>query len=142
MKSKSLILAMLALLPGCISVTAQSIQNDKPITKICIEHNPKVIVPNFTDLLQESFIRHGITSVMYDKVPDNCPYHLTYAAYQRWAGVMYMSNAHLDLYNKETIIGYADRHMPLGSAFDVSKWDSTQSKIDEMVDQLLTRVAP
>jgi len=134
--------AVLVFVSGCISTTSLPVGDDEQITKICIERNPKVIVPGFEQALQEALLRRGITSTVSGTVPAACKYRLTYVAYQRWDFVMFMSNAHLDLYKGDTIIAYSDRHMPIGSGFDFSKWDSTETKVDELVGQLLNDIAP
>jgi len=130
-------LAGLLLCSGCINVTSQQVTEGASIDKICIERNPEVIVKGFTDILHDALAWHGVRSQVYDTVPLSCIYRLTYVAYRDWDMTIFMSNAHLDLYKHDVKVGYADRHMPIGSGFDFSKWDSTTKKVYQLVDQLL-----
>lgn len=116
-------------------------RSENNITLVCIKQNPKVIVPDFIEILQEGFARHGIKTQLYSDIPESCEYSLTYTATQKWDFKLFMSDAHLALYKGPRLIASADRDAPSGvfggGGINPSKWDSTRSKLDPMIDEIL-----
>ncbi len=137
-------LGCLIFVVGCSStVSVQPIDvSVGKITEICIERNSKVIVPQFTDALQEGFSRHGIITKIYADVPSSCSYRLTYTAREGWAYVRVLTGVHLAVYKKDQLIGAADRNSPPNGGVNFSKWDSTRTIINPMIDELLGGIAP
>lgn len=130
------VVALGVCLSGCATVSVKPVDiSENQISEVCIKLNPKVIVPEFTDILEEGFLRHGIKTKIYAEIPPQCNYSLTYVAFQKWDFVLYLSSARLDLYKGDRLIGYANRDGGNGLAF--SKFDSTRTKINPMIDQLL-----
>lgn len=109
------------------------------VSKICIEQNEKVIVSDFLDIVRSGLTRHGIESEVYPKKPPNsCNITLTYTATQHWDFVLFMSDAELWLNNqKGQQVAYAQYHLIGGGGFDFSKWASTESKMNPVIDKML-----
>ena len=137
---KFLILALsIILITGCTSVQVTPLEPSLSVSKICIEQNEKVIVPEFLDIVRSGFTRHGIESEVYPKKPPNsCDITLTYTATQHWDFVLFMSDAELWLNNqKGQQVAYAQYHLIGGGGFDFSKWTSTESKMNPVIDKML-----
>lgn len=134
-------LAICAITSGCTTITVNHADQAavQSIKHICIESNPKVIVPSFESILQSSFVRHGITSQIYEqgRKPESCSYTLKYSATRSWDFVTYMTDADLNLQSSDKTISVAKFHLKGKGGFDLSKWRSTESKINDLVDQLL-----
>jgi hypothetical protein len=111
------------------------------ISEICIKKNEKVIVPEFVEILEQGINRHGIKTNLVPEISSECDYWLDYVATQRWDIVTFMSDAHLDLYKGNLLIASADRKNPSGlfgfGGMNPSKWNSTRSKVDPLIDELL-----
>ena len=130
-------------LAGCTAAI-----NVKPVDRsryqidhVCIKENSKVIVPRFTDMLQEGFIKHGIKTDVYTTVPESCKYSLQYTATQKWDFTTFLNDAHLKLYEGPRLIASADRDAPSGifggGGINPSKWKSDRSKIFPLIDEML-----
>lgn len=136
-----LILLFAILLTGCATTQITSVPTNtaNDIKKVCIEHNAKVIVKNFDDILRNRLEDHGITSLIYnkDQKPNDCKYTLRYVAYQKWDMTMVMTHAELRLYKDDIKIGYAEYHLPAGGLLNPKKYISNESKINPLIDQLL-----
>ena len=140
-------LLVLTMCVGCITVSGKPVaKTEEKIQLVCIKRNPKVIVPEFTEILEEGFSKHGIATKFYEEVPSTCTHRLTYTARQKWDVVRFLSDAHLALYKGDILIGYADRSTSGGifggGGIDPAKWKSTRSKLEPMIDELLENIAP
>lgn len=128
-------------LSGCTTLTANHPVDHgelKTIRNICIEDNPKVIVPNFKEILASSFSRHAITTrVTGQGDSENCEYLLKYNALRSWDFVTYMTDADLDLQKNGKTISFANFHLKGGGGLAFTKWRSTESKVDMLVNELL-----
>jgi hypothetical protein len=49
-------------LTACTSVQVKPLDTSLVVSKICIEENEKVIVPQFLEIVRSGFDRHGIAS--------------------------------------------------------------------------------
>ena len=128
-------------LSGCGSMNIKSLPltalNQEKI--ICIEDNPKVIVPAFDEYLKEAFNKHNIKTRFFEKgkVPETCEYRLNYLALRSWDMGTYLSKVKLELFNnKEEQVGLVDWRQ---NDFALNKWRSTESKVNDLVDQLLDK---
>jgi hypothetical protein len=130
-------LAVAALTTGCTSVQVTPVT--APIERVCIERNPKVVVEDFLPVVQTAFMRHGVTTVVYDApVPADCRVVMTYTARRGWDMAPYLKYAELRLAESGATIGEATyRH---GGWFGLNKWAGTASKMNPVVDQLLANV--
>ncbi len=124
---------------GCTSVQVKQLEPSLNVTKICIEENEKVIVPQFLNIVRSGLSRHGIESEVYQQnTPSPCDINLTYTATQKWDFVLFMTDAELWLKNKSgQQVGYAQYHLIGGGGFDFSKWASPESKMNPVIDKLL-----
>ena len=125
-------------LTGCTSVQVSPLDSSLAVSKICIEENEKVIVPQFLEIIRSGFDRHGIASDVFLRPPASCGVVLTYTALRKWDFVPFLSHAELWLRDKDgKQVGYAAYHLTGGGGFDFSKWASTESKMDPVIDELL-----
>lgn len=130
----------------CISVvnagcTVTRVQWMKPVTNlrfVCIRENPKVTVPDFLDVVQDGFARHGISTEVYSgDTPGSCEYILTYTALRAWDLGVFLTHAELNLERAGKKIAYAEYHLKGKGGFSLMKWKSVKSKMDPMIDELL-----
>lgn len=89
-------------------------------------------------IIQDGLLRNGLQCASYDPpVPADCRYTLRYTARQGWDFVNYLKYAELELTHDGTAIGLATyRH---GGGFGFTKWASSRSKLDPVIDQMLGR---
>jgi hypothetical protein len=127
-------------LAACTSVQVRPLEPKLSVSKICIEENEKVIVPQFLEIVRSGFDRHGIsTEVFTSTPPTSCSVVLTYTALRHWDFVPFLSHAELWLRDqKGKQVGYAEYHLTGGGGLDFSKWASTESKMNPVIDQLLS----
>jgi hypothetical protein len=132
-------LTVLALTAGCTSVQVTPV--DRPLERVCIERNPKVIVEDFVPVVQTAFLSHGVTTVVYDApVPADCRVVMTYTARRGWDMAPYLKYAELRLTDGCASIGEATyRH---GGWFGLNKWAGTASKMNPVVNRLLANARP
>ena len=124
---------------GCTSIKVMPLNASYSIERVAIKENPRVTVPGFLCVVQNEFENHGITTIPYqNQVPPNCQAILTYTALKSWDVTTYLSHAELTLRNLEgKRIAQATYHLQGKGGFDLSKWDSVQSKMKPVIDQLL-----
>ena len=138
-------LLFIALLPfvaaGCTSVNVQPIDSGLNINYVCVEENTKVIVDDFLSVVRQGFKRHGIdTKVVSKPAPKGCEFVLTYTAFKTWDVGMYMHHAELTLEKGGHVIGSAEYHLNGKGGLSLMKWQSTKTKMDPVIDELLTNV--
>jgi len=127
------------LVVGCTSVKVQPVDPSLPILHVCIRQNPQVQVSDFLQVLQEGFERHGIgTEVYYGNRPRHCEYILTYTARRSWDLKTYLSLAELRLQRGGQQIASADYHLRAKGGLALTKFAGTKSKMDPVIDELLT----
>lgn len=129
----------LVVLAGCTSVDVRPIAASEKIQKICIRFNDDVNVDDFVPVLQEDFFNHGITSVVFkaDK-PAGCEFTVSYTADRWWDLAPYMVDARMTINKDDAFIGSAHYHLTGHGGLDLAKWAGTHSKIDPVMDQLLS----
>lgn len=135
----ALSLAALAIvLSACTAVRVTPLQS-APST-MCIEENLKVKVSDFVPVLQEGFARHGITTQLYSQIPwAQCPYVVTYTARRSWDMAPYLSSAELTILGpRRQTLAKANYHLRGKGGFSLMKWQGTQSKMDPVIDELLS----
>ncbi len=112
-----------------------------PISLLCIERNPDVVVEDLLPVIEQGVARHGIATRIVDApIPAECDYTLWYAARRRW--------------DIRPVLGYVELRVRLqgetiGTATYLSrpslsplKWRSTESKIGPVIDELLGQFPP
>ena len=136
------LVASAILLSTCTSVQVNQVdktQND--ISRVCIERNPKVAVSDFLTVIEQGFMRHGVSISVHDlPLPASCEYVLNYTAERGWDFKPYLDYAELRLSRNGTTIGTAN--YPHSGGFALNKWASTKAKMNPVIDQLLTGRAP
>lgn len=128
-------------LTSCTSVDVRPAQTLQRGTEVCIVNNPKVIVSDFVDVVRDGFDRHGLpTKVVSESESNSCKITLTYTALRSWDMAPYLSHAELRLWENGSQIGFAQYHLNGKGGYSLTKWKGTKSKIDPVVDQLLSGV--
>jgi hypothetical protein len=137
MKGKALA-SIVLMLTGCTSVNVRSVDQSADLQQVCIINNPQVIVDDFIPVLRDGFNRHNIsTSVVNQTEAKSCDVTLTYTALRSWDFKPYLSHAELRLWRGGKQIGSADYHLNGKGGFSLTKWGSTKTKMDPVLDQLL-----
>jgi hypothetical protein len=127
-------------LAGCTAVNVKSVDfAQHPLSRVCIQENPKVIVAGFLDTVRSGFARHGIVTEVYrsDAPPGHCEYTLTYVARQNWDMATYLWLANLELRKGAQIVGKGEYRLRKKGGLALNKWQSTESKMAPVIDQLL-----
>ena len=125
-------------LSGCTSISVQPVSDSHKISEICIEENPKVVVEEFLNVVRDGFDRHGIaTRVIRGPIPADCSYVLHYTALKKWDMAVYMHHAELWLEHDGRKIGSATYHLRGSGGASLMKWQSTKTKMDPVIDELL-----
>ena len=125
-------------LSACTSISVQPVDPALNVQHVCIQENTAVIIDDFVEYLQDDFTRYGITTeVIGNQRPRHCEYVLSYTARRSWDMTPYMSTADLTLTRNGHRIGSANYYLKGKGGFSLSKYASTESKLDNVVDQLL-----
>lgn len=126
-------------LTGCGSLAVKPVPN--PISlqpnNVCIEDNPKVIVPMFNEHLVEAFSNHGLKSTVYKENSNlqNCQTKLRYTALRSWDMGIFLSTVHLELLNSQDVkIGTVDW---VQNPWALNKWRADQKKLNFLIGELL-----
>ena len=137
-----LLLPLIVLSSACTTIRVEPLKT--PLASLCIEENPEVQVDDFLGTLQRGFARHGIDTRLYKQIPaSGCPQVLSYTARRPWARGTYLPLAELR--------SRAEKGRQLASAYyrfrgrgllAVKKWQSTETKMTPVIDQLLAGNAP
>lgn len=130
--------ALVIALSACTSVRVTPLQS-APST-MCIEANPKVKVSDFVPVLQDGFARNGITTQLHSQIPwAQCPYVVTYTARRSWDMAPYLSSAELTILGpRRQVVAKANYHLRGKGGLSLMKWQGTQSKMDPVIDKLLS----
>ena len=140
---KKFIILTALILSGCaiIQVTPLNLNANEKIQKICIEHNPRVVVNGFEDIVINRLEDNGISTETYIKgnKPSYCEYSIKYVAYQKWDLSMILTQAELRLYKGDSKIAGAEYKLHAGGLLNPTKYKSTESKINPLVDQLIRK---
>lgn len=144
MKNRLLLLALIAsFIASCTSIKVQELDPEHEISHVCIQKNPKVIVGDFLPVVQRGFMKHGITTEVFDdEMPFYCDYYLTYTALKTWDIGMYMHHAELSLFKNHKMLGYAEYHLNGKGGLALNKWASVESKMMPVIDKLLVGYTP
>ena len=136
--ARSIVLASLLLFAACTSVKVRPIESAAGMKHVCIENNPKVIVSDFAPVVRDGFARHGIsTETFSDEPPANCEFVLRYTALRSWDVTPYLSHAELHLLRKGEEVANAEYHLKGKGGYSPKKWQSTKTKMDPVIDELL-----
>lgn len=126
---------------GCTSIQVKNSEGFQPqsVKQICVINNPKVIIAGFDDSIVRSFARYNINARIYpeNSKPALCETTMNYTALRTWDVVTYMSYAKFTLMKEGRIVSEAEFRLKGKGGFALNKWRSTDTKIDELVDQLV-----
>ena len=139
--TKVAIVCAAAALSACTAINVQPVSQEHAATidHICIQKNPRVQVDDFTDVLEQTFSKHGITSEIFEvrDKPAQCAYTLTYTALRSWDITPYLSQAELNLKHNNRSIAKASYHLRGKGGLSLAKWASTETKMTPVIEQLL-----
>ncbi|GGX76995.1 hypothetical protein GCM10007160_00180 [Litchfieldella qijiaojingensis] len=139
MKNNFVVAAAAVALSGCTAVTVKPVDTAERLDHICIQDNPKVIVSDFVPVVRDRFYWHGVSSEVFSgSIPEQCQYVLTYTALRSWDFATYLSHAELRIEHDGRQIAYAEYHLRGKGGFSLNKWGSTKSKMDPVIDELLS----
>ena len=132
-----LLLPLIALSSACTTIRVDPLE--APATVVCIEENPEVQVDDFIGTLQRGFKRHGIETRLHKQIPSgSCPQILSYTARRSWSVVTYLSMAELRVRDPEgRLLASAYYRFRGRGLLAVRKWQSTETKMTPVIDQLL-----
>ena len=126
---------------GCTSIQIKNSEGFQPQTvkQICVINNPKVIIVGFDDSIVRSFARYNINARIYpeNSKPALCETTMNYTALRTWDFVTYMSYAKFTLLREERVVSEAEFRLKGKGGLALNKWRSTDTKVDELVDQLV-----
>ncbi|MCG2572396.1 Sbal_3080 family lipoprotein [Acinetobacter sp. ME22] len=129
------------LLGGCTSIQVNNRNGFQPknVKQVCIIDNPKVIINGFNDSIVRSFARYDIEASVYpsNSKPVLCEITMTYTALRSWDFVPYMTYAKFTLQKDRRIVSEVEFRLRGKGGLALNKWRSTDTKIDELVDELL-----
>lgn len=139
---KLLIAGVLGLsVSGCTSIQVNNNDGFQPqsVKQICIINNPKVTIDGFNQSIVRSFARYNINARVYpeNSKPELCETVMNYTALRTWDVVTYMSYAKFTLLKDGRIASEAEFRLRGKGGLALNKWRSTDTKIDELVDQLV-----
>jgi hypothetical protein len=119
------------------------VDRDLNVQHVCIHDNPQVTIDGFVGYLQDDFKRYGIsTEVIGNQPPPHCKNILYYTARRSWDMTTFMSTAELRLTQNGRLIAKADWHLKGKGGFSLTKYRGTESKLNDMVDELLADYEP
>jgi len=130
---------LLALASACTTVDVNPVPaRGYPISLLCIERNPEVVVDDLLAVIEQGVTRHGLRSRIVDApFPEDCEYTLWYVAHRRWDIRPVLGYVELRVrYRGETIGSATYLSRPSLSPF---KWRSTESKIGPVIDALFAQ---
>jgi hypothetical protein len=130
--------SVVVLMQACTAIHIEPVDPSSRVTHVCIENNPKVVVPDFLDVIRDGFDRHGISTEVYSgAAPDSCEFTLTYTARQSWDFTSYLSQAELRMWKGGRRVAYAEYHLRGKGGYSMKKWQSTAAKMEPVLDRLL-----
>ena len=133
------ILLMLIVMTGCTSIKVRPVDTALAMKHACVKDCSDMCFDGaMMGIIRDGFERHGIKTQVYSgDVPSECEYHLSYYCERTWDMATYMHHAELRLYHANDQIGFAEYHLKGQGGFSLMKWESTKSKMDPVIDELL-----
>lgn len=133
-------LLSLALLSACTTMKIEPIDTKHNIKQVCIKNcEQECFDGDMLSVIQKGFERHGLSTQVYrEKLPPDCVYHLIYYCERSWDLATYMHHAELRLFYDENQIGYAEFHLKGEGGFALTKFNTTEDKMNPVLDQMLS----
>ncbi len=135
-----LLLALIGLSSACTVIRVEPLKTSS--TQMCIQENPDVQVEDFLSVVERGFARHGISTRRIQQSTDNaCPMVITYTARRSWSVVTYLSLAELSIRDAQgQLLASAYYRFRGRGMLAVKKYQSTETKMTPVIDQLLAEV--
>ena len=130
------------LLAGCVSTNVRPIDKSHNMSYVCIEDNPNVRVPGLVETVMDVFHAHGIRTELYRYGrPSYCYFTLVYSASMAGDYSRYLARAQMRMFKGREDVGYAEYLLKGDGGLSPGKWDSVESKIAPLVNELLVEYA-
>lgn len=129
------------LISGCQKFTVKQLDPAIKIKKLTIIKNPKVTIPDFIEVLKDSFQLQEISCdvVEYESVA-NSRYILLYSARRSWDLKTFLRNADLKIYDKskkpKELLSYGTFYVT--NSLNFSKFNPDRNKIFPLVNEMIT----
>jgi hypothetical protein len=135
-----LLLSLVSVLSGCTVTKVTPVDSALRIKSACLENCKDTCFDGeMMGVIRDGFDRNGITTQIYNgNRPTECEYHLSVMCERTWDMAMYMHHAELRLYRANAQIGYAEYHLKGEGGLALTKFGSTKSKMDPIIDELLS----
>jgi len=134
----SVIAILATALAGCTSIQVQPIDHSLGLKHVCIQDNPNAEVEDFLPIVRDGFDRHSISTKVYKgDMPELCEFILTYISKETWDFGAYLHHAELRLERNGRRVAYAEYHLIGKGGLSLMKWESTKTKIDPVLDEML-----
>lgn len=145
MKKIVLSIALIATVSGCTSIQVNNATdfNANNIRQVCIIHNPKVAIKDFDGIVARSFARYDIQSKILEDNDDisMCQTVLHYTALRSWDLAPYMVSVQFNLIQNGRQVSESSFRLKGNGGLALNKWRSSETKVNELVDQLLNKTA-
>jgi hypothetical protein len=130
----------LCLLSACTTTKVRPVETSFDTKHVCVKDcSDKCFDGKILGIIRDGLDRHGFTSQVFEgELPTACEYHLTYYCERTWDIATYLHHAELRLFQGHDQIGYAEYHLRGGGGLALTKFKSTKSKIDPVIDELLS----
>lgn len=127
---------------GCATKTVRPVAEGLEMNHVCIKDGESACWDGrMIGVIRDGFTRHGISTEIYNgNAPSQCEYNLLYMCERAWDMATYLRHAELRLYKGNTEIGYGEFHLRGGGGLDLTKFQSTKTKMDPIMDELLRSV--
>lgn len=139
LKHLALFISWIFFLTGCESMDVKPLPYDENIGVVKILDNPKVIVGDFVDVMEDCFSARGIKTWEVDEfyTPRTGEYWLKYTALQSFDFVTYLSVADVWIYKNGELMAHGHWQLDWKGGLTFSKFDSTKEKMEPFFGELL-----
>ena len=125
---------------GCQSYDVRPLKYDPEMKSVTVVLNPKVIVRDFLNVMEDEFGVRGIPVMIANAshVAKEGEYVVTYDARQSWDFTTYLSDANVRVVKNNLLLGRGHYHHRGGSmSLSLWKWQGTQAKMAPLYGKLL-----
>lgn len=125
---------------GCQSYDVRPLKYDPEMKSVTVVKNPKVIVPDSLNVMEDEFGARGIPVMIAhaNHVAKEGEYVVTYDARQSWDFTSYLSDANVHVVKDNLLLGRGHYHHN-GRSMSLSlwKWQGTRTKMVPLYGKLL-----
>ncbi|MEZ6036254.1 MAG: Sbal_3080 family lipoprotein [Planctomycetota bacterium] len=123
-------------LQACTSITVEPLPAG--VDEVLIVDNSAVKVEDFVEVMRGAFEDHGIRTRLVREEPANTDVAtLTYSALKSWDLATYLCQAEVTVRRGGRPIANAEYHLIGKGGLSLFKWDSVETKMTPVYDQLL-----